>query len=103
MGKKDGYWGNDEASIPLPDSVSKVVRLAEMAGQSDKVEAFQLSMNRAAEQAVPEVVDIFAESIRGMTVEDARGILTGGEHAAADIFRKAAGDTILLRVQPLIA
>ena len=103
LGKKDGFWGNDEARIPLPDAVSRMVRLAEMAGQGDKVEAFQLSMNRAAEKAVPEVVDIFAESIRSMTVEDARGILTGGEHAATEFFRQTAGETIIERMLPIVA
>src|SRR5690625_725360 len=103
LGQKDGFWGNDEARIPLPDAVSRVVRLAEMAGQGDKVEAFQLSMNRAAEQAVPEVVDIFAEAIRGMTVEDAHGILTGGEHAATEFFRHTAGETIIERMLPVVA
>src|SRR5690625_4640756 len=103
LGKKDGFWGNDEARIPLHDGVSRMVRLAEMAGQGDKVEAFQLSMNRAAEKAVPEVVDIFAESIRSMTVEDARGILIGGEHAASEFFRQKAGEAIIESMLPLAA
>lgn len=103
LGKKDGFWDNDEARIPLPDAVSRVVRVAEMAGQGDKVEAFHLSMNRAAEKAVPEVVDIFSESIRSMTVEDARGILTGGEHAATGFFRATAGEAIIERMLPIVA
>src|SRR5690625_7451717 len=49
LGQKDGFWGNDEARIPLPDAVSSVVRLADMAGQGVQGGDFQVSTNRTAQ------------------------------------------------------
>lgn len=56
--------------------------------------AFELSMNRAAEKAVPQVAQIFGDAIRRMSLRDARGILAGGDHAATDYFRGVAGDAL---------
>jgi hypothetical protein len=77
--------------------------LARQLGQGDKVDAFELSMNRAAEKAVPQVADIFGDAIRKMTLQDARGILTGGDHAATDFFRRVAGDALAARIRPIVA
>jgi hypothetical protein len=60
-------------------------------------------MNRAAEKAVPQVADIFGDAIRKMTLDDARGILTGGDHAATDFFRRVAGDALAARIRPIVA
>jgi hypothetical protein len=67
------------------------------------VDAFELSLNRAAEQAVPQAADIFGDAIRKMTVSDARNILTGGDHAATDFFRRVAGDALTARIHPIVA
>ena len=47
-----------------------------------------LAMNRAAEQAVPEAKALLVGAIKGMSVQDAKGILTGGDTAATEYFRK---------------
>lgn len=38
-----------------------------------------------------------------MTLNDARGILTGGEHAATDYFRRVAGAALTARIHPIVA
>ena len=103
LGRTDGFWGNAKVRIPLPGKLKQVGDLARQLGQGDKVDAFQLSMNRAAEKAVPQVADIFGEAIRKMTLEDARGILTGGDHAATDFFRRVAGQALTARIHPIVA
>ena len=50
-----------------------------------------------------EVADIFGDAIRKMTLQDARGILTGGDHAATDFFRRVAGDALTARIRPIVA
>jgi hypothetical protein len=60
-------------------------------------------MNRAAEQAVPEVADLFGAAIRKMTLKDARGILQGGDHAATDYFRRVEGKQLAERIRPIVA
>ncbi|HET6807377.1 MAG TPA: DUF4197 domain-containing protein [Frateuria sp.] len=103
LGRTDGFWGNAKVRIPLPGKLQQVGELARKLGQGDKVDAFQLSMNRAAEKAVPQVADIFGDAIRKMTLQDARGILTGGDHAATDFFRRVAGDALTARIRPIVA
>ncbi|MBP1473618.1 DUF4197 domain-containing protein [Frateuria sp. MAH-13] len=103
LGRTDGFWGNAKVRIPLPGKLKQVGDLARQLGQGDKVDAFELSMNRAAEKAVPQVADIFGDAIRKMTLQDARGILTGGDHAATDFFRRVAGDALTARIHPIVA
>lgn len=103
LGRTDGFWGNAKVRIPLPGKLQQVGDLARRFGQGAKVDAFQLSMNRAAEKAVPQVADIFGDAIRKMTLQDARGILTGGDHAATDFFRRVAGDALAARIHPIVA
>jgi len=103
LGKEGGFSGNSKVRIPLPGKLEQVGKLARQLGQGDKVDAFELSMNRAAEQAVPQVAEIFGDAIRKMTLDDARGILTGGNHAATDFFRRVAGDALTERIRPIVA
>lgn len=103
LGRTDGFWGNAKVRIPLPGRLKQVGDLARQLGQGEKVDVFELSMNRAAEKAVPQVADIFGDAIRKMTLHDARGILTGGDHAATDFFRRVAGDALTARIHPIVA
>lgn len=103
LGRDGGFWNNAAVRIPLPKTLKQVGKLARTLGQGKKVDAFELSLNRAAEKAVPEVADIFGNAIRHMTLEDVRGILAGGDHAATDFFRRVAGKELAARIEPIVA
>jgi hypothetical protein len=103
LGRDGGFWNNAKVRIPLPGKLEQAGKLARQLGQGAKVDAFELSMNRAAEKAVPQVAEIFGDAIRRMTLSDARGILTGGDHAATDYFRRVAGDALTARIHPIVA
>ncbi len=103
LGRNNGFWKNDAVRILLPESVRKIAKVARQLGQGERVDAFELSMNRAAEKAVPHVADIFGDAIRKMTLKDARGILAGGDHAATDYFRRVAGDALKTRIRPVVS
>ncbi|CAM0997811.1 DUF4197 domain-containing protein [Rhodanobacter sp. Root179] len=103
LGRDGGFWNNNKVRIPLPGKLEQAGKLARQLGQGAKVDAFELSMNRAAEKAVPQVAQIFGDAIRKMTLSDARGILTGGDHAATDFFRRVAGDALTARIHPIVA
>jgi hypothetical protein len=103
LGRDGGFWNNSKVRIPLPGKLEQAGKLARQLGQGAKVDAFELSMNRAAEKAVPQVAEIFGDAIRKMTLSDARGILTGGDHAATDFFRRVAGDALTARIHPIVA
>jgi hypothetical protein len=80
-----------------------VAKLARRLGQGARVDAFQLSLNRAAEKAVPEVAGLLGEAVRRMTLKDAMGILHGGDHAATDYFRRAEGARLATHIRPIVA
>lgn len=103
LGRDGGFWNNGKVRIPLPGKLEQAGKLARELGQGAKVDAFELSMNRAAEKAVPQVAEIFGDAIRKMTLDDARGILTGGDHAATDFFRRVAGEALTARIHPIVA
>lgn len=103
LGREGGFWTNELVRIALPDGVRDAAELARKLGQGDKVDAFQHSMNRAAEKAVAQVADIFGEAIREMSLKDARAILAGGDHAATKYFRRVAGDELVQRIKPIVS
>lgn len=103
LGRTDGFWSNAGVRIPLPGALRQVGDIARKLGQGEKVDAFQLSLNRAAEKAVPQVADIFGDAIRAMTLDDARKILGGGDDAATQYFRRVAGDKLATRIRPIVA
>ncbi len=103
LGRDGGFWNNSGVRIPLPGKLEQAGQLARQLGQGAKVDAFEMSMNRAAEKAVPQVAEIFGDAIRKMTLNDARGILAGGDHAATDFFRRVAGDALTARIHPIVA
>lgn len=64
LGKKDGFLADQAVRIATPKSLRKAAKLARRLGAGASVDAFETSMNRAAEQAVPAAADIFADTVR---------------------------------------
>ena len=74
--------------IPLPDHLKSVSSGLRAIGQQGVADEFELSMNRAAEAAVPEAKAIFLEAIQNMTLEDEKTLLKGPDDAATQYFSK---------------
>ena len=102
IGRLDGFWQNANLRIPLPDSLKKAEKVMRQLGQSKTVDEFHLSLNRAAEQAVPEAAGIFGDAIRGMGLSDARGILQGPDDAATQYFRGRTTAPLTARFTPIV-
>jgi len=103
LGVRDGFWLNRNVNIPLPESLRKVEKTLRTFGQGKVVDEFHLSLNRAAEAAVPEAVSIFGDAIRGMTLTDARQILNGPNNAATEYFRGRTSAALAARFNPIVA
>jgi Protein of unknown function (DUF4197) len=103
LGRENGYFGNAAVKILMPSSLQKVADVARMAGYQKQVDEFILSMNRAAEAAAPVASRYFGDAIRDMTLDDARGILTGGNTAATDFFRRKTGDKLHAAFKPIVS
>lgn len=103
LGREGGYMQNMDVRIPLPERLQTAGELLRAAGQSETVDRFILSMNRAAERAVPETAEIFGNAIRNMTMEDARKILNGPDDAATRFFERTSRDALAERIQPIVS
>jgi len=103
LSRKDGYFGNAAVKILMPSSIQKVADVARMAGYQKQVDEFILSMNRAAEAAAPMASRYFGDAIRDMTLEDVRGILTGGNTAATEFFRRKTHDKLYVAFKPIVS
>ncbi len=87
LGKKDGYWANEQVRIPLPDWIRKFERAIKVLGKSKDVEAMKLAVNRAAEQAVPQGKTLLISAVKAMNAQDARTILAGGDKSVTQFFQ----------------
>jgi hypothetical protein len=61
-----------------------------------------LKMNRAAEAAVPEAKALLVDSAKKMTVADAKAILTGGDDAATQYFKKTTSTQMAEKFLPIV-
>ena len=102
LGQKDGFFGNPALKIPLPPSLQKAERAMRMLGMGRQADQLVLSMNRAAEAAVPEAKTLLVGAVKDMTLEDARSILTGGQTSATDFFRRKTESTLTERFGPIV-
>jgi len=100
---KDGYFANEAVKILLPENVRRLGDALRMAGYQKEVDAFVLSMNRAAEKAAPRAADIFAGAIREMSITDTQKILGGGNTAATEYFKSKTSTQLFDAFKPDIS
>ena len=100
---KDGYFANEAVKILLPENVRRLGDALRMAGYQKEVDAFVLSMNRAAEKAAPRAADIFAGAVREMSITDAQKILGGGNTAATEYFKSKTSTQLFDAFKPDIS
>lgn len=103
VSKVDGYFTNEMIKILMPENIQKVANVLKKVGFQKQVDDFELSMNRAAEKAAPQAVNFFAESIKEMSIEDAKKILNGGDTAATEFFKEKTHDKIFNAFKPVIS
>ncbi len=87
VSKPNGYYQNPDIKIPLPDEVENAGKYLRLAGFGSKIDEFEESMNRAAEQAAPEAKQIFMDAVKDMEIKDAQNIMDGPDNAATSYFK----------------
>ncbi|MCC6824653.1 MAG: DUF4197 domain-containing protein [Acidobacteria bacterium] len=103
LGKTDGFLKNARVRIPLPNNLQKLEKGLRTAGQGKVVDEFVVSMNRAAEKAVPVAVDVFVAAIKQMSFDDARQILFSGQpDSATRFFRRTSEEKLRERFRPIV-
>lgn len=101
--KEDGYYENDKIRIPLPPEIRNVESRLRQIGLGGQVDEFVKTLNRGAENAAREARPIFVEAIRGMSIQDAWGILNGEHDAATSYLRDNTSDKLRELFQPHVA
>lgn len=102
LGATDGFLGNSEVKIPLPSSMKKAEKAMRMFGMGKQADELVLKMNRAAEAAVPEAKTLLVDSVKKMSVTDAKDILTGGNDAATQYFKKTTSAAMGEKFLPIV-
>ena len=102
LGVENGFLGNEKVKIPLPDALKRIESGLRLLGMQRQADELVTAMNRAAEQAVPEAKALLVGAVKNMSVQDAKGILTGGETAATDYFRKTTSDQLTQKFLPIV-
>ena len=86
LGRSDGFLGNPQVRIPLPEHLERVAKLLKATGQGQRVDELVTAMNRAAEAAVPEARTLFVSTVKQMSVEDALQLVRGSPTAVTEYF-----------------
>jgi hypothetical protein len=102
LGVENGFFGNDRVKIPLPPSLRKLEAVIRSIGMSPHADELVLRMNRAAEAAVPEAKTLLVDAVKKMSMQDAKDILTGGEDAATQYFKRTTSEALAKRFQPIV-
>jgi hypothetical protein len=101
LGKTDGFLGNPQVKIPLPENLAKAEGLLRMLGMGAQADELVTTMNRAAESAVSQAKPLLVDAVKKMSVNDAKDILTGGDDAATQYFKKSAGEQLRQKFRPI--
>jgi len=102
LGVTNGFFDNAKVKIPLPDTLKKAEKAMRTFGMGNQADELVLRMNRAAEAAVPEAKTLLTDAVKNMSVQDAKDILTGGEDAATQYFRKTTSGPMAQKFLPIV-
>ena len=100
--KADGFYKNPMIFIPFPPEAEKIKNTVENLGMKKQVADFEMSMNRAAEEAAKTAAPVFLDAIKGMSVEDGFTILKGANNAATDYLKNKTSTELTAKFTPII-
>lgn len=102
LGQQNGFNADPLIRIPLPNALVSVRDVAAKVGLDSSFNTLENRLNEAAEKAVPKTRQLFVNSIRQMTLQDAQGILQGPDDAATSFFRRTMGGQLSDAMRPII-
>ncbi|MDA8328367.1 MAG: DUF4197 domain-containing protein [Betaproteobacteria bacterium] len=102
LGRTGGFNDSPKWHIPLPPALDKASNLMQMAGMGSQADALDASINHAAELAVPEAKTQLINAVKGMSLSDAKAILTGGNQSATDYFKRKTQLPLTQKFLPIV-
>lgn len=103
LGKPNGFLLDPKVKIPLPAKLQKADKALRLMGMGKQADDLTAAMNHAAESAVAEATPVFKDALTKMTVADAKSVLTGGDDAGTQYFRKATSAQLTEKFKPVVA
>ena len=103
LGTNNGFLNDPKVAIPLPSALEKAERALSRVGMGGQADELRATMNHAAEKAVAQAKPVFKQALQHMTVSDAKGILTGGDDAGTQYFRRATSAQLTGKFKPIVA
>ena len=100
---ENGFFGNALIKVLMPPEAKKVENTLREAGMGSYVDKAILSMNRAAEDASQKALPIFVNAIKGMSIQDALGILNGSNDAATQYLKNKTTAQLTAAFKPVIS
>jgi hypothetical protein len=103
LGANNGFLNDPKVAIPLPPALEKADRALRLIGMGGDADNLKAAMNHAAEAAVADARPVFKQALQNMTVADAKQILTGGDDAGTQYFRRATSTALTAKFKPIVA
>lgn len=102
LGVENGFLNNDLVKIQLPPLLEKARPILKMTGQGKMLDDLVVSMNHAAEAAVPMAKPLLIDAVKSMTLSDAKNILTGGDTSVTNFFREKTSAQLAVKFLPIV-
>lgn len=100
--KTDGFYKNNLVKIGAPTELVKVDKALRDIGLGSLTDQGIMALNRAAEDAVKEATPIFVNAVKGITFNDAKGILLGNDNAATNYLTSRTQQALYAKFNPVI-
>jgi hypothetical protein len=102
LGVDGGFWNNPKVKIPLPEYLEKASGVMNAMGMRKQLDDLHEQINHAAEKAVVEAKPIFVNAVKAMSVQDAKGIISGGNTSGTEFFKSKTTDTLKQKFLPVV-
>jgi hypothetical protein len=98
----DGFYKNPAIFIPWPEEARTMKDRLTAIGMKKQVDEFELSINRAAEEAAKSAAPIFVDAVKSMSIQDGFNILKGADTAATHYLRTNTSSALQKSFSPIV-
>jgi hypothetical protein len=100
--RNGGFRDHSRIRLRLPRELEPMASGLGEVGLGGQMNVLELAMNRAAEHAAAEGLEVFGDAIAGLAFPDASAVLNGPEDAATHALRRRAGAQVRDRFTPVV-
>jgi hypothetical protein len=103
LGQTNGFLKNLNVRIPFPPQLKTIEQGLRKIGQEKLVDDFEVTLNRAAEKAVPAATSALVETLNDLSIQDATKLLTSkSQTAVTEYFKEHATKELFAQFLPIV-